>query len=73
MICCGCALDTPCQNGKCSCYGAHVKCSVFCACRGLCTNKQVQNEDNEENEHDSEGNEQADSGEQWLIVFYLWN
>ena len=64
MIRCGCASERPCQNGKCSCYGAHVKCSVFCACRGLCNNKHIQNEDNEENEHDSEGNEQADSEEQ---------
>ena len=64
IIRCGCASDKPCQNGKCSCYGAHVKCSVFCACHGLCYNKNIQNGDNDENEHDSEGKEQAHKDEQ---------
>ena len=47
LIRCGCSSDKPCQSARCSCYSAHVKCSVFCVCRGLCSNKNIEDDYND--------------------------
>ena len=39
LIRCVFSSGKPCQSARCSCYSAHVKCSVFCVCHGLCSNK----------------------------------
>ena len=57
MIRCGCCSEKPCQSARCSCFSAHVKCSVFCGCHGLCNNKDIDNEnsykDEEMDNHDN--------------------
>ena len=37
----------PCQSARCSCYFAHVKCSVFCVCHGLCSNNNIEDDNND--------------------------
>ena len=43
LIRCGCSSDKPCQSARCSCYSAHVKCSVFFVCRELCSITMIRN------------------------------
>ena len=38
----GCSSTQPWQSVRCSCYSAHVKCSVFCVCHGLCSNNNIE-------------------------------
>ena len=47
LIRCGCSSDKPCQSARCSCYSAHVKYSVFCVCHGLCSNKNIEDDNND--------------------------
>ena len=42
-----CSSDKPCQSARCSCYSAHVKCSVFCVCHGLCSNNNIEDDNND--------------------------
>ena len=47
LIRCGCSSDKPCQSARCSFYSAHVKCSVLCVCHGLCSNKNIEDDNND--------------------------
>ena len=46
LIRCGCSSDKPCKSARCSCYSAHVKCSVFSVCYGFCNNSNVEDDNN---------------------------
>ena len=47
LIQCGCSSTKPCQSARCCCYSAHVKCSVFCVCHGLCSNNNIEDDNND--------------------------
>ena len=34
LVCCSCALETPCCSSKCGCVAANLACTLFCHCRG---------------------------------------
>ena len=41
LIRCGCSSEHPCSTARCSCYAAHLHCSIFCGCQddNRCPNK----------------------------------
>ena len=46
LVKCNCQAESPCKNGRCSCFKKQVRCSVFCGCnQETCNNKSPRVED----------------------------